>query len=500
MGDCAAASAGLTPQGSTPPIFYVTTKAQLTSLSECTSIDYLRIQNCVDCTEDAWCALKLQFITGKDAKYGSSLAFANNSGIKSMCGVNQVKGELTGSLSFVDMAGLTSLDGAEGITSVGLSTGKYAGNSINLQANSALTSTCGLTNAKYPAGTLIIYSNAKLQSVPSAWPATDGQTPANTIPHGRPSCPSSGPIGSAAGTIGIMTGVLVALVCAAVYVCYYRKKHMADNEENPLHKSLLGEDALEMGQLHPKSTPQALSQVEIKLATSLHPVGSPEFDPEEGFPTNDSARALCAKHWTSRRDLDASLTTQHTTRVQYADLQAATNNFGTEHKIGDGGSCVVYKVEMYGVPCAIKLLSQDASAGEGKQFTAEIDVLTRVKHENICRLYACSTDGPSRCLVLELMDTSLEDRVCNDPPLGWEQRTYILVCVCRGLVHLHNQSPPLIHRDVKSDNGKLVYIVYVLVAFSPAAPHILSTSFWLHDQLSRRQITGEDRRLWDCTS
>jgi hypothetical protein len=156
------------------------------------------------------------------------------------------------------------------------------------------------------------------------------------------------------------------------------------------------------------------------------PVGSAQFDPDEGFPT----------------------------KVQYADLQAATRNFGDSHKIGDGGSCVVYKAELYGVPCAIKLLSQNASAWEEKQFAAEINVLTHIKHDNICQLYACSTDGANRCLVLELMDTSLVGRVSADPSLGWEQRTYILVCVCRGLVHLHSQSPPMIHRDVKSDNGK----------------------------------------------
>jgi serine/threonine protein kinase len=57
------------------------------------------------------------------------------------------------------------------------------------------------------------------------------------------------------------------------------------------------------------------------------------------------------------------------------------------------------------------------------------------------------------------MGTSLEDRVRNDPPLGWEQKAHILVWVCRGLVHLHSQSPPMIHRDVKSQNGKaLTYI------------------------------------------
>jgi hypothetical protein len=214
----------------------------------------------------------------------------------------------------------------------------------------------------------------------------------------------------------------------------------------------------EMGEMSGSVSAHVPSLVPLALPVGLEPIGSPEFDPDEGFPITDRARALCAKQWTAHRDLSTSFAgdgaEQHTTKVQYADLQAATRNFGNSHKIGDGGSCVVYKAELYGVPCAIKLLSQNASASEKKQFAAEIKVLTHIKHKNICQLYACSTDGASRCLVLELMDTSLEGRVCADPSLGWEQRTYILVCVCRGLVHLHSQSPPMIHRDVKSDNGK----------------------------------------------
>ena len=94
---------------------------------------------------------------------------------------------------------------------------------------------------------------------------------------------------------------------------------------------------------------------------------------------------------------------------------------------GESMLAVVYKAKLYGVPCAIKQLSQDASAWEEKQFAAEINVLSHInQHANICQLYACSTDGPSHCLVLELMDTSLEDRVRSDPSLGWEQKTYIL--------------------------------------------------------------------------
>jgi hypothetical protein len=259
--------------------------------------------------------------------------------------------------------------------------------------------------------------------------------------------------------------------------CHFRRQPVSEDKDDPLQKSLLDGDELEMGSLGPNvphtSQPDIphTSQPDIPHTSppldmdpnALNPVGSPKFDPDEGFPTNDSARTLCAKQWTAHRDLNTSFAgdgaAQHTTKAQYADLQAATSSFSDSHKIGDGGSCVVYKAKLYGVrPCAIKLLSRNASAFEEKQFTAEINVLTNVKHENICQLYACSTNGPSRCLVLELMGTSLEDRVRSDPSLGWEQRTYILVCVCRGLVHLHSQSPPMIHRDVKSQNGKTPHL------------------------------------------
>jgi serine/threonine protein kinase len=201
------------------------------------------------------------------------------------------------------------------------------------------------------------------------------------------------------------------------------------------------------------------------MVLPAEPVEAPSFDAEGGFPTNAAARELCAKQWTTNRPIHGSTgvnsgrvnsddaATRHTTRVRYTDVQTATDNFVGQRRIGDGGSCVVFRGELFGVPCAIKLLPEDASAFEAKQFVAEIDALSRVKHENICALYACSTDGPNRCVVLELMSCALEERMAvADPPLGWEQRVWIALCVVRGLVHLHSQSPPMIHRDIKSQN------------------------------------------------
>ena len=145
--------------------------------------------------------------------------------------------------------------------------------------------------------------------------------------------------------------------------------------------------------------------------------------------------------------------------VTFQQLRRATNNFDAAHRIGDGGSCTVYKAIIYGCECAVKVLSSEADEWESKQFAAEVDVLTRVKHPNLVELHAYSTDGKRKCLVLECMDCALDMRLLADdkPPLGWQQRAQIIVSVCRALVHLHSLTPkPLIHRDVKSQNVLLL--------------------------------------------
>jgi hypothetical protein len=117
-----------------------------------------------------------------------------------------------------------------------------------LNSNSLLASACTPTDAKFLANTRYIKGNTELESVPSAWPATDKN--GETIPHSTATCPSA-PAPQQESSAGIlsMTGVIVALACAVAFFAYYQKKRWAENNENPLQKSLLDEDSLEMGPL-----------------------------------------------------------------------------------------------------------------------------------------------------------------------------------------------------------------------------------------------------------
>jgi hypothetical protein len=198
-----------------------------------------------------------------------------------------------------------------------------------------------------------------------------------------------------------------------------------------------------------------------------------EFDPVGQFPVNDAAKALFAQQWLSQSKSSGK---EPLLAVDYADIAEATDNFDKRHEIGGGASCTVYKAGLFGVSCAIKVLEEPevadaAHAWEVRQFIAEMVLLGRVRHPNVCRLYAVSTNSTNKCLVLELMEASLDARLGwyakareaeqkaagqqvskPQPRLSWQQRLSIAICSCRGIAHLHQQKPAVVHRDVKSQN------------------------------------------------
>jgi hypothetical protein len=156
-----------------------------------------------------------------------------------------------------------------------------------------------------------------------------------------------------------------------------------------------------------------------------------QYHPQSGKP-------ICERAWSTNRS-----------EVDFDKLKRATNGFEKSQEIGDGASCTVYRATVDGIPCAIKVLAADAAGWEAEQFAAEVNLLRRVHHPNLCRLYASSTNGPSKCLVLELMEGgALDNRLVAQPRLGWQQCVSIALDTCRGLVYLHSLSPPMIHRDV----------------------------------------------------
>jgi serine/threonine protein kinase len=139
-------------------------------------------------------------------------------------------------------------------------------------------------------------------------------------------------------------------------------------------------------------------------------------------------------------------------QLQFAVLARATDRFDECKNIGGGASCAVFQGKGFEVDVAVKRLKDGAVEWEARPYASEMAVLIAVSHDNICRLFAFSSDGPQRCLVLELcaggsLDGRLRRAAAAAVALTWEHRVRIAQQVARALVYLHSLVPPMIHRQ-----------------------------------------------------
>ncbi|TKW28681.1 hypothetical protein SEVIR_3G344800v4 [Setaria viridis] len=143
-------------------------------------------------------------------------------------------------------------------------------------------------------------------------------------------------------------------------------------------------------------------------------------------------------------------------KFTYRELKLITANFREE--IGRGGFGAVFLGYLENQsPVAVKIRSKTSSQGD-KEFLAEAQHLTRVHHKNLVSLIGYCKDRKHMALVYEYMQGgNLEERLRGEASaatlLTWHQRLKIALDSAQGLEYLHKScQPPLIHRDVKTQN------------------------------------------------
>ncbi|XP_059624215.1 receptor-like protein kinase FERONIA [Cornus florida] len=150
-------------------------------------------------------------------------------------------------------------------------------------------------------------------------------------------------------------------------------------------------------------------------------------------------------------------------RFSVVEILLATNNFDVERVIGRGGFGNVYKGFIDRTRCvAIKRLNSQSKQG-AQEFWAEIDTLSKLRHDHLVPLIGYCDDCQEMILVYEYMaNGTLADHLHkgsrngrDNSTLSWEQRLNICIGAARGLDFLHTgrgAHKGIIHRDVKSSN------------------------------------------------
>ncbi|PON72546.1 GPCR kinase [Parasponia andersonii] len=129
-----------------------------------------------------------------------------------------------------------------------------------------------------------------------------------------------------------------------------------------------------------------------------------------------------------------------------------------DNLIGSGSTGKVYRLDLKknGSTVAVKQLWKGDAV---KVLAAEMEILGKIRHVNILKLYACLMKGGSSFLVFEymakgnLLQALHREIKGGQPELDWYRRYRIALGAARGIAYLHHDcSPPIIHRDIKSTN------------------------------------------------
>ncbi|XP_050102804.1 LEAF RUST 10 DISEASE-RESISTANCE LOCUS RECEPTOR-LIKE PROTEIN KINASE-like 1.3 isoform X4 [Malus sylvestris] len=161
--------------------------------------------------------------------------------------------------------------------------------------------------------------------------------------------------------------------------------------------------------------------------------------------------------FTSKPDYDNKASTYFGVQVfTYTELEEATENFNPAKELGDGGFGTVYYGKLPdGRVVAVKRLYEN-NFKRVEQFMNEVEILTRLEHRNLVKLYGCTSKRSRELLlVYEYIPNGtvadhLHGKRVESGFLSWPVRLSIAIDTADALAYLHRND--VIHRDVKSNN------------------------------------------------
>ncbi|KAK4256587.1 hypothetical protein QN277_006291 [Acacia crassicarpa] len=124
-------------------------------------------------------------------------------------------------------------------------------------------------------------------------------------------------------------------------------------------------------------------------------------------------------------------------------------------RIGLGSYGEVYRGEWHGTEVAVKrFLDQDIYGESLEEFISEVRIMKRLRHPNVVLFMGAVTKPPNLSIVTEFLPRGSLYRLIHRPnnQLDERRRLRMALDTARGMNYLHNCSPVIVHRDLKSPN------------------------------------------------
>ncbi|XP_030528102.1 L-type lectin-domain containing receptor kinase IX.1-like [Rhodamnia argentea] len=143
-------------------------------------------------------------------------------------------------------------------------------------------------------------------------------------------------------------------------------------------------------------------------------------------------------------------------KFSYQELVVATSGFSQDRRLGQGGSCHVYKglVNSLDRQVAVKRIFTDSKHSQ-KVFINEVKILSRAIHRNLVQFIGWCREEGEFLLVYEYMPNgSLDNHLFGSRKvLPWDVRHRIALGLASALNYLHEELEQcVLHRDIKAAN------------------------------------------------
>nr|TKW30372.1 hypothetical protein SEVIR_2G032000v2 [Setaria viridis] len=146
-------------------------------------------------------------------------------------------------------------------------------------------------------------------------------------------------------------------------------------------------------------------------------------------------------------------------KLAFEDIVRATENFSDKYIIGVGGYGSVYKAQLQdGHQEAVKKLHPtEEEIDDERRLHDEIEILVKIRQRSIVKLYGFCSHPHYKFLVYDYMERGSlcaalqQEDVAKE--MDWTRRIALVKDVAHAISYLHHDcSPPIIHRDITSNN------------------------------------------------
>jgi len=143
--------------------------------------------------------------------------------------------------------------------------------------------------------------------------------------------------------------------------------------------------------------------------------------------------------------------------VEGLEHEPTKSDFDYIKEIGHGSSGIVYLVShkvtkaQYALKVINKLLPENIK--EKQNFNREVEIMYKLNHENIIKLYSHFEDSNYCYLLMNYAPKRLYESMKKTMKVK-NMRTIasIVKDVIKAIYYMHNMNPPIVHRDIKPEN------------------------------------------------